>query len=73
MRNLRYPSRRTFIPSRSVRLTDRTYDLDWKSIPAVLSVSDVRWEREYGESCRMRLSLEKAGYLVDPSGQESEK
>jgi len=66
MRGKRDPGECTFIPAKSVRLTDTTFPIDKRNVSAVLSIRDVRWEDQYGRPCPMRLSLEKAGYIVDP-------
>jgi len=60
------PGYSTKIPPELVRLTDVEYPISKKNVPAILAIRDIVWEDRHGKPCRMRLSLEKAGYLVEP-------
>jgi len=67
------PSLSTKIPPKSVKLTDTTYLIDKNVVPAILSIRDILEEGKSCIPCHMRLSLEKAGYMVEPPFPGREK
>lgn len=68
---MREPKKETQIPAKSIKITDTMYEIDWKHVPAVLSLKDISWERAHQGPCLVRKSLSKLGYAVEPELWES--